>query len=373
MQRRRQMMNSSKRPNVFRAASRRGGFTLIELFVVVVILSILASMIVVVFGQTGNNARTAGTQTLIKQLDSVLKDRLEGFRRYNFRSEAQQFTFSRGLNPASYPVSTMEVVVRKLRYRGAFPQRVQDLYGFDNQADPTNPSASVNNDNAPLWWAIRNAYPSLDLRPSGDLSGPNGSSELLYLSLTLGESFGAAPLDLDQIDGKYLRDTDNDKVPEFLDGWEKPLRFYNFPTALLRPNGNVPDPTATPPDPGEPLLATDYQLASYLITSLPPLPATAPQRAANNYETPLNIDPYDPIGEIGTLLANPSDFERNYHSINTFYTPLIISGGADEQLGLHEPDATGGTNGINRLCKVLNRSNPDSIYDNLTNQQRGGF
>src|SRR5690606_9033951 len=53
------------------------------------------------------------------------------------------------------------------------------------------------------------------------------SSECLYLILTepsLGNSIVA------DIDRRFIRDSDGDGLPEFVDAWGKPLRFIRWPT-----------------------------------------------------------------------------------------------------------------------------------------------
>src|SRR5690606_20791087 len=53
------------------------------------------------------------------------------------------------------------------------------------------------------------------------------SSECLYLILTepsLGNSIVA------DIDRRFIRDSDSDGLPEFVDAWGKPLRFIRWPT-----------------------------------------------------------------------------------------------------------------------------------------------
>ena len=397
---------------------RRSGFTLIELLVVIVIIAILASMIIVVFGQTGQNARIAGTETVLKELDSALQDRLGGFERANLRSEVNSFLVSADVDPSASGIQSLaslgmgysegESLYRMLVYRGAFPQRIQDLWGFDGADNgfSDSPRRLRRGDDAPLLGIIRRILIekySLNLANSTDrtrltnfltpgnsdflFGGATGSSELLYITLTEGESFGAAPVDLDLVPDLYVANTDigdqtdpdHDKMEEFVDGWGQPFRFYNAPTALLRPNGNVPNFSTTPASPTQPITVARYLQAQQLIHSLPKMPINVSGSMVNLapsvYTNPLNIDPWDPIDDLRSLLSNQTQhntFESRFHSVNTYYTPLIVSVGPDERLGLFEPDDTGGTNGTNRLCKVISGQVSD-IFDNLTNKQRGGL
>jgi len=63
--------------------------------------------------------------------------------------------------------------------------------------------------------------------------------------------------------------------------------------------------------------------------------------------------------------------ETNYHTPDTWHTPLIISGGADEELGLLEPtDDSGGNFGNLAQLKSSAGSVRDSFTDNITNRNR---
>jgi hypothetical protein len=303
---------------------------------------------------------------------------MEAFRRYDFRAYAQsKFQFSD---------TWREALTRKFMYREAFPQRFEDLYGFDGDSgdghhiDPTKsvmPDAAKQRDNAGLWGTIKVKL----MMSSSAMAAEVSSAELLYLSLTEANTYGLPPLDLDGINPQYIADTDGDGLLEFVDGWGQPLRFYSAPTALLRPDGNVYDETTGSPDTaGADITVANHQRARILIRSLPPLPLDSsgdPRNLAwDEYNHPLNIDPHDPFGD---LLVDDNDtitfenfVEATCQSQSTYFAPLIVSPGPDQSLGLFEPTATTGTNRVNRLGGI-DTANLGAIYDNLTNMQRGGL
>jgi prepilin-type N-terminal cleavage/methylation domain-containing protein len=343
----------------------RRGFTLIELLVVIAIMVTLASMALVVYARTGESARIAGTKALLTILHSAVTERVEALRRFNIRPLSR--TAQDDVNDAN------KVYQYKLLYRGAFPQRLQDLYGSDG--DPM-----TRGNNAPLFSIVEKKLGVTF--SSGNIAQYEqsvSSSELLYLALTEGTSFGLPPLDLDLIDSKYVADTDSDGLLEFIDGWGNPIRFYNAPTGLLRPGGNVYDGMMGNPTP---VTRQDYNNARILIRTLPEFLPTNPmmnpnQVDWNDYTSPLNIDPDDPIGEFDAFflrknadLKEENFMEMWFHAVNTYHTPLIVSAGPDGALGLYEPNDTSGTNSRNRLGVI---SSVAEIYDNLTNLQRGGF
>lgn len=350
----------------------RRGFTLIELLVVIALMTTLASMALVVYGRTGESARIAGTKTLLTVLHSAVAERVESLRRFNLKPLAR--IAQDDVNDAN------KIYQYKLLYRGAFPQRLQDLYGADGQFTPA--------DNAPLFvtlqkkiQAINSVNPSIPLLNASNQAYWEqnlSSAELLYLALTEGTSFGLPPLDLDLIDGQSIADTDGDGLLEFIDGWGNPIRFYNAPTGLLRPDGNVYDGMMGSPTP---ITRQNYNHARLLIRTLPEFVPTNPmmnpnQVDWNDYTSPLNIDPDDPIGEFDAffLRKNGSLNEENFmesafHAVNTYHTPLLVSAGPDGQLGMYEPNDAGGTNSRHRLGVITNVAD---VYDNLTNLQRGG-
>ena len=188
------------------------------------------------------------------------------------------------------------------------------------------------------------------------------SSELLYYMLTRMTVYGVPPVGTDEFTTNEVRDTDGDGLVEFVDAWGVPLRFYRWPTRLIRP-----------------ALPTDYSLpgnvnrnvADLLIKGLPgPPPSSSGQRDA------LTEDPDDRLGllkrEIDRLLANNIDVtamvnEQNWHTLDTYHVPLIVSMGPDGMLGLLEPyDATN----FGTLAQPIDITAIDALTDNITNLNR---
>lgn len=338
------------------------GFTLIEILVVISIIAFLTAIVLVVYSDSLTEARIEATRATIRQLDSALEERQRAFQRLNFRSEAQQFrvAYLRGTNtPAAPPPQEVaEIIVRKDRFRAAFPQRLQDLYGFDGVAGTQ--------DDAPLLVKWNAAITSPGLH-----TPETESSELLWLALTEGSAFGPPPPNLDNIPPRHLQDTDNDGLTEIVDDWGRPLQFYNWPTRLIRPGGN------NTPIVGELFAST----CGPLMPDITPPTGTLPY---TQYNHPLNQDPDDSTGALsfamtsnggsyftsnftlvfGSVAINALPFnEMNYHSIDTLHTPLLVSSGPDEELGLTPPTDTTPAH----LAQPLG---VDQLQDNITNRQR---
>jgi len=183
---------------------------------------------------------------------------------------------------------------------------------------------------------------------------------LLYFALTRMQSFGIPPVAESDFSDTEIRDKDGDGLMEFVDGWERPLRFYRWPTRLLKPKGAF-GADGAPGSGGASFLAygtlgTDdvalglapldmRSVAGLLIAGLAPQPAFP----AMQWD-PLSEDPDDPYGLITTELKRliatgvpayvtyAAGYNENlYPTLDTYHTPLVVSAGADGELGLFEP------------------------------------
>ena len=225
----------------------QGGFTLIELLIVITIISLLTAITVPIVGDLLNKARNSATKATILKVQELLNKRTAAFER-DFPAWFKR-TYSRAYNPNS----VSDLLVRKKKFREMFPQF--------NVSNPTSDA---------------------------------DSAEALYELITNGESFGSAADDVGNFTAGEVDDTDGDGKMEFVDGWEQPLRWYPWPTQLMKNAG-------------------------------------ARRQLTSNLPNDLTKDPDDPLGALTSL--DPA----NFHDISTYHTPLIVSAGADGELGLYEP------------------------------------
>ena len=356
---------------------------MVELLVVITIIAILISISYVVLADSLERARVDATRATIRQLDSALQERIEALSRVNMRSQAvdlqQRYNAYSGPNdPPFMPLEVAEIIVRKDRYRAALPQRLEDLWGLDG--------VPGGGDDSPLWnvWMSRTGFSARDEAAPDPLE----SSELLLLALTEGSVFGTTPLPLDQLNPRHVRDANGNGLPEIYDDWGQPIRFYNWPTRLVRSNGTGAGEASAPPS--VPVVNHDLSAAYFSAVVLPLMsdaPRTSSDLAFNVYSHPLNQDPVDQTGAL-TATQNATDpglgrqsfglaFRPNlampltegfYHTFDTWYVPLIVSSGPDERLGLNEPALAG--DAPQRPAEVADPTQLDSLYDNLTNRQR---
>jgi hypothetical protein len=321
-------------------------------------------------------------------------------------------------------------------------------------------------DNAPLWnvW-VRKITEQASHATSGTPQLPTNmvprppwhrldleNSELLYLIIAEGGSFGAnsIPLNLNanhvrdagvdwNLDGSVTSDlypagddlngdgvADGNGIPEIYDEWHNPIRFYNAPTRLIRPQGEYQDidrafliatagslmPEVTAPPPTVPAIHNWW--FAYPLNQDPDDPTGALWAARNGedlndnntvdsnssppaplppYTEDLNnngmIDPPQGMGYFynsfllafsgGPVTCQPLG-EAAFHTLNTYHRPLIVSGGPDGKTGLYEPVVDPAVSppfdpmiaplrlGKPLATSVSDTNNLDLLYDNITNR-----
>ncbi|MCX7421093.1 MAG: type II secretion system protein [Planctomycetia bacterium] len=390
----------------------RRAFTLLEILVVVVIIALLIGILGTTVTTSIRKARETATVALIQKIEGLLDDRRKGFERavksrdferiVQLRKQSLEAGGIFGVSPR-----VIESIARKEFYSLLFPQRYLDMTpriatgplagvptsiaGEDANGNGTLDAGEDLNNNGVLDKADpslapedKNANgiidPGEDANGNGKLDGyvhfnhkpETESAAVLYLMLTQMQVFGVPPVGESEFRvGNEVLDTDGDGLLELVDGWRRPLRFYRWPTRLIKPNGNVgadgqygvagvdDDGNGTVDDFGDyGKLGTDdvaislssipsnmRPIAALLMEALPPAPAFP----AGQWD-PLSEDPDDPYGLISTEMKRLLAFNINvtgtytellYPTLDTYHTPLIISCGADGELGLYEPFASG--------------------------------
>ncbi len=409
----------------------RAGFSLVELLVVMAIIATLASLSFVVLGRTGEAAREAATKTSMRIISGALRERVDAFHEITasptqadpdmpilknsrvFRDTVADFNrrFA-AANPGvalPYPLAA-EAYVRKTMFKSLFPQRLEDLYGYNgtsnNGGGDDSPMLARMRDTALSQWRPESW---MGREQAATSSRPEATSaELLYVILTEGDVYGIPPSEIDGIDKNQIGDTDADGNLEFLDGWGHSLQFYNWPTRLIKDDGATFTGTVV-------VSGNTYSTASLLISNLPEVPTPGAVSATRNRNR-MDRDPDDParwlvrapiILDEDVLVVNgildpgedtngngrldrpagfwlyttgPATFSLGgginarsfhtdyYHDPNTATMPLVVSAGPDGDLGLYLPTVAG----ANRLARVIATDDAcQALGDNVTNQQRG--
>jgi len=312
-------------------SSKRDGFTLIELLVTIGVIAVLAAILTVALGQAGAKARESATAALIKKVSGQVQERLENVDR--LKSQPQWAEDARGdTDFVGLSLDQAKIMLLKKRMKIALPQTFSEFSLLDN----------------PEYLRMTASYNS----SKHDVN--TESAELLYYALTNGKVFGIPTVDVGTYKASEVQDTDGDGLMEFVDAWQRPLRFYRWPTRLIRPGGTSIDRS---------------QGANVLILGLPP--AATPD--------PLAVDQDDP-----TLLVQPTtttaatNFEQNYHTPQTYHHFLIVSAGPDGQsrgsgdaaFGLYDPTNKDATKFGYLAQPIMTQDGFDALTDNITNRNR---
>lgn len=388
-------MKNERRHNQISPDHGRSGFTLLELLMVVAIIGLLMSLsFVAMFGLT-DQAKEEATTTTIRKVDALLQQRIAAFDRAfkGNRKNAAVNTMSTLLasqNIHGVRNEVKEILAKKAAFRFEFPQRLVERLQFDPDSNVTGmpdsifqaiaaPNARqklINEGNPTPTEAEVLARVTSDWarrRPETE------SSALLYFTLTASGSFGVSSVDSDRFTNDEVADTDGDGLPEFIDAWGQPLRFYRWPTRIIDVNPPVPfqpdlfnlsDPTDT-----RAVVGAERERANLLFKGLAPPPSMLPNGALPR--DLLLTDPDDPVGRLyaelerlngldGKPLLAVEYNEANYHTPETFHTPLVVSAGPDLTLGLFEPTDTANAGNL----AAYNSASADALLDNITNRNR---
>lgn len=393
----------------------RLGFTLVELLIVIAIIAVLMGLSLSVMSGLTSQAEQEATNTTIRKLDGLLQQRMEAFDRAFKGARKDSAVNIVGGLLASQQIfgvrqEVIEILAKKRSFRFEFPQRFAERLLEEHGPSQNAPAPQVANLPNSIFFAIAAPAARQRLVDAGKAAldtdilaeatnafsrhrPETESAELLYFALTASTSYGVPQVDTDYFTNREVADTDGDGLPEFIDAWGFPLRYYRWPTRLI---------DITAPNPFQPILSnqsdsTDTRAiakAERDITQLIFRGLAAPPVIMPNGATPrdvLLIDPDDPVGRLYSELERldgtngkplfATEFnEANYHTPDTFHAPLIISAGPDEELGLREPiDTNGGQGVFGNLAQLADTTvqspQPSSntleaLLDNISNLNR---
>lgn len=316
----------------------RTGFTLVELLIVVAIIALLMSILGVAVMSMIGSAKIAATKGTITKVQGLLQQRIE-----SVVSRDPERVLVDSLTPRFNNQKRAEAMAHKFLFRQAFPQTWAELAA-----------------NSPNLLALSGETPPMSATKAQ-------SSEVLYFLLTKADVLGYPPEGTDVFSSAEVADTDGNGKMELIDAWGRPLRFYRWPTRLVRDMVNFPVP-ANP----DPLVATPAARA--LIPSLPTIPADLTHDFDDKYgmlkaATVWRLSATD-VGyfESGNAPMGHFLFKLGtFHTPDTFSMPLIVSGGPDLDTGLFEPEDTPN---FGHLCQPKpgpGATPSTAIFDDISN------
>lgn len=394
-----------------------------ELLIVVALIAFLAALSVIAMRGVTEQAEVAASTTTVLKVNALLEERIEAFNRAFKGSQKDAYIVGTiGLlksvdgrfdyfiqHPDEAPPA-----IRLLAYKAAFryemPQRFVERTAAGDTSTSMPPALVTAGMPYSIYETIARPNAFGELTADGATSPTTAevnnlvvskftahtpeteSAELLYFALIKSGNLGSFSGGADQFTNDEIVDTDGDGLPEFVDAWGQPLRFYRWPTRLFdldAPSPFEPD-FSNPNDPTDSrvVLEAERNYAGLLVKGLPASPTvigTSTQRDL------LLVDPDDPVGLLYSFLEDPQyqqmgidltqEFnEAKYHTPDTYHSPLIVSAGLDGILGLREPtDVVPGSGIYGNLAQFAGTTatlpNPseetlDAVFDNLTNRNR---
>jgi prepilin-type N-terminal cleavage/methylation domain-containing protein len=253
--------NRHPEPNLCDAARGRAGFTLIEIMVSLVLISILSGMVMVGIRSTQQHSRQVATRGLIKRIDLVLRTKWD---EYRYRPLAVQidntaWTYDPNRTPPQIlPESAGRVRLMMLRdlMRMEMPDRRTDLVAINGtnvtRRGPTViETATSTYDDAsgqPNEFRIKTQIPwdprtgnyesylariTQAYANGNQWTSANESAECLYMILSSTTVNGISALDV--IAPVQIQDTDGDSFPEIVDAWGNPISWIRWPAGSPHP------------------------------------------------------------------------------------------------------------------------------------------
>ncbi len=400
------------RPSISSRPSTRRGFSLIEILVVIGLIAFLTAAMVAVVPRVANSAKVAATKATIKKVDEMLNDRINGFRRWIQKQDQQagsgvpSYVDLGVLAQVGNNIPVAKTICIKQLFSRTFAQTYSELQSSIQTANPRGGSH----------------------QPVTD------SAECLYLFLTQGPLFDTEPPSAADLKAIETADTDGDGIPEIVDGWGQPLRYWRWPTRLVRPSttspfgtpGLIDEVPLIPPSPlsvamigaaprpslpvwtanfgyapGAKVVAGTVASTGYSVVyqcvvggtstnGANPLPggsSVVGSTITDNTVTwqvlldPLSVDPDDPYGiatSNTTFISETPSSSSPVPPITpyTWSVPLVVSCGPDGALGLFEPYDTANFGNLAQPMPVpsgVTDASPfwrDAMYDNITNHQQ---
>lgn len=348
-----QQLAAHQQADTSRGANRAGGFTLLEILIVVAIIGILVALSVPQIGQMITKAREKATRATMVKIHGLLEQKLDGFQRKLDRdlpvgkpasgqwrrTVLAQIAALRSLNYPGANERIAVVLVRANLYRENFSPLIENGT-YVNSPDRDG------NGQVDLYDTQGYLPAEHSLNAMATTVANASSSEKLHFILTQMEVYGGEAVGTTNFSTSEVGDTDGDGLLEFIDAWGNPLQFYLWPTRLIRPGG--------------PGTAVDRGGASLLISGLP---AAGPSGQLDGLER----DPDDPYGLLQDLQAAglTGYAETDFRTGRTYHVPLIVSAGADQELGLFVPSDTAN---FGHLANMVDPTTVDALTDNITNQ-----
>ncbi|MBW3598287.1 MAG: prepilin-type N-terminal cleavage/methylation domain-containing protein [Planctomycetes bacterium] len=315
----------------------RGGFTLVELLIVIMIISILASITTFALWDSMEAARAARTRAQIQKIHEFLMIKWESYR-------TRPVPVNTGRLPRELAPKARLNALRQLM-RMELPDRITDVTDDPAPILEIPSGTSVINVDMPepaLWLAYRR-------RATSTWSEANQQAECLYLILASMQDGTRSALEFFR--DNEVADTDGDGMLEIVDGWGRPIRFLRWAPGYQSPLHRIDQfqlPAAQ---------RTELQPDSFDVLKVDP-------RWKNNNHTDRHYPDDRPTDyPVGALPASPVDVTLDdpfqlfpvvfsagsdglYHVLLDLYDPTVVPAAGDPLPNDDYDPSTGAYNGV---------------------------
>lgn len=242
-----------------------------ELLVTITVIGIMMAIVFGVMQTAQQSARTAKTKATINKINAFIMAKYDSYRTRRVQLDLVQYCKSvySISNPGPRHVARARVNAIRDLMRQEMPDRWSDVVMHTGGNPPTTPrgplvkltlSSITSPDTPALSWRYYNTYVDA-WNNAGSLSDKynvfqqNGACECLYLIVM------AMPDAASQFSPDEIADTDGDGLLEFIDGWNRPIRFLRWPAGFLPEYGadtNMQSTVVVPVDPTNTALGNTY-------------------------------------------------------------------------------------------------------------------
>jgi len=216
------------------APNARRGFTLVELMVVLVIISILSALTLSGLAGARQRAKIDKTKSTIRKLHEIVMPQYESYQ----SRRVPQSIYTSGTNSRQRALDKLRAIRSLTIFE--MPDSWSDI-ATNGAATPllldsgTIPSFATN--------GTTRRYGAFRATLTTSATTEFGNAECLYLITSMS---GFAADAMEQFRSDEISDTDKDKAPEFIDAWQRPIRFIRWAPGFsgnsLIQSGAVPDP-----------------------------------------------------------------------------------------------------------------------------------
>jgi prepilin-type N-terminal cleavage/methylation domain-containing protein len=234
------------------APNFRRGFTLVELLVTIVIISILSSLTLAGLAVTQRRSKADKTRSTIRKLHEIIVPHYESFLR------------RRVPLPTGLTTGTAIALERLHRIRTVTLYEMPDSWTDVAVSSAGTAGTLTSGTIQPYAWnGVARSYAAYREARSATITSQHRSAECLFAIVSRGQ---LEPDVMAQFRQDEMGDADADNAQEFLDGWGQPISFMRWPTGFVSPNSmvQVDDPVSRH-DPFDPFR---LELAAFAMTPL---------------------------------------------------------------------------------------------------------